>query len=375
MIVKKTKDKKVIWGFRYRYKIDNKWLKKECYNKNWSKRQAEQEERIFIDGLNDPKGENLNFNELYDMFFDHKKSKLKVRAYNDMKTSCDRHILSYFKIYKIQDIKSLHIEKWQHGLLNATYHRNGIEKVYANRQLEKIQINLNAILTFAFDRELIERNPFRACGIVKRREEIKEEDKRFITVEEFNRIIEAIELSNANELTKSQDMVIFSILFWCGLRKGEMMALDIQDYNFIKKELKVYKNWDYVNKLITPPKTKNSIRTVVVPDVVDTYIIKLVSMYRKMYDYTIDKCLVSYDQRIAPTTLTRKKEKYCKIAGVKMSIHDFRHSHVSLLVNSGLQPFEIAKRLGHTVEMVNEVYGHLYPSKQKEMVEMMNLIT
>ncbi len=48
---------------------------------------------------------------------------------------------------------------------------------------------------------------------------------------------------------------------------------------------------------------------------------------------------------------------------------------MSLLVNNGLQPVEIAKRLYHTVEMVNEICGHLYPLKYNEMVKMMNLIT
>jgi integrase len=105
------------------------------------------------------------------------------------------------------------------------------------------------------------------------------------------------------------------------------------------------------------------------------HIIRLVSLYQKTYNYTSDVALISYHERIAPTTLTRKKDRYCKLAGLKgITLHTFRHSHVSMLINSGLQPFEIAKRLGHTVEMVNEVYGHLYPSKQKEMVAMMNSI-
>lgn len=382
MIIKKTSDKKVVWGFRYRYKVDGKWMKKEIYNKSWTKRQAEQEEIEFIKSLETPTGDTLLFSELYDMYFEFKNDKMKKRSFMEIKQTCDNHILPHFKDFLLNDIRPHEVETWQKTLLRASYIKDGKKKIYSNAMLEKIQFNFKSILSFAFDRELINRNPFRVTGLVTRQDEVIDNERRFITVTEFNRIVQAIELSSnkgfddeQNKLAIAQDLVTFGILFWCGLRKGELMALDIKDYNFITKEIRVYKNWDYRNKMITSPKTSNSIRTVVVPDIVDEYIINLVSMYKRMPDYSIEHSLVSYDQRLAPTTLTRKKDKYCQIAGISgITVHDFRHSHVSLLINSGLQPFEIAKRLGHTVEMVNEVYGHLYPSKQREMVELMNSI-
>lgn len=382
MIIKKTSDKKVVWGFRYRYKVDGKWMKKEIYNKSWTKRQAEQEEIEFIKSLETPTGETLLFSELYDMYFEFKKDKIKKRSYNDTKQMCDNHILPLFKDYLVNDIRTHEIETFQKQLLKSSHVKKGEKVLYSSSMIDKIQISFNSILNFGFDRDLVYRNPFRVTGFVSRKAEVTEEERRYITVEEFNRIIRAIKVTEHHGLTKeqnalvvAQDSVIFSILFWCGLRKGELMALDIKDYNFITKELKVYKTWDYQNKLITTPKTDNSVRTVIVPDIVDQYIIELVAMYKRLPDYSIDCPLITFDKRMAPTTLTRKKDKYCKLAGIEgVTVHDFRHSHVSLLINSGLQPFEIAKRLGHTVEMVNEVYGHLYPSKQREMVEMMNSI-
>lgn len=373
MIIKHIINSKVVWGYRYSYKLDGKWKVKSVRSSKWTKREAEQHEMKFVQSLEKINGDSLKFLQLFEMYFDYKKIKLKLRAYRDTRTASERHILSFFGDMILNDINAHDIETWQQSLLKATYVKSGVRKVYSNRQLEKVQINLNAMLTFAFERELINRNPFKSVGIAKRRLLVEEEEeKRFITVDEFNRIINAIETIEKDELRKAQDLVTFSILFWCGLRKGELMALDIKDYNFMKKELRIYKNWDYVNKIITTPKTSNSVRTVIVPDIVDEYIIKLVSLYRQMIDYNPDKSLISYYGRINSNSLTKRKDKYCKVAGIKATLHDFRHSHVSMLINSGLQPFEIAKRLGHTVEMVNEVYGHLYPSKQKEMVELMN---
>ena len=53
-------------------------------------------------------------------------------------------------------------------------------------------------------------------------------------------------------------------------------------------------------------------------------------------------------------------------------IHDLRHSHVSLLIEMGFSPHLIAERIGDTVQMVNNTYGHLYPTKHKEVADKLN---
>jgi integrase len=58
----------------------------------------------------------------------------------------------------------------------------------------------------------------------------------------------------------------------------------------------------------------------------------------------------------------------------KIRIHDVRHSHVAYLINQGVQPLIIKERLGHKdIKITLNPYGHLYPSQQKEVAEMMNL--
>jgi len=60
----------------------------------------------------------------------------------------------------------------------------------------------------------------------------------------------------------------------------------------------------------------------------------------------------------------------CKISGVKfIRIHDIRHSHVSMLIDLGFSPHLIAERIGDTVDMVNNVYGYLYPNRHIEVAE------
>lgn len=65
--------------------------------------------------------------------------------------------------------------------------------------------------------------------------------------------------------------------------------------------------------------------------------------------------------------------RYCELSGnSRIRIHDIRHSHVSLLIDMGFTPHLIAERIGDTVEMVNKVYGHLYPNKHYEVADRLN---
>ena len=60
----------------------------------------------------------------------------------------------------------------------------------------------------------------------------------------------------------------------------------------------------------------------------------------------------------------------------KIRIHDFRHSHASLLINQGEDYLVVKERLGHaSITTTIDTYAHLYPSKQKDLADKLdNLI-
>ena len=81
--------------------------------------------------------------------------------------------------------------------------------------------------------------------------------------------------------------------------------------------------------------------------------------------------------RIFPVTkhyLKHEMVRGCKASGVKqIRIHDLRHSHVSLLIDMGFTALAIADRVGHECEKITYRYAHLFPSKQDEMVQRLDL--
>ena len=76
------------------------------------------------------------------------------------------------------------------------------------------------------------------------------------------------------------------------------------------------------------------------------------------------------------TSVENRNKRFAEAAGVKkIRIHDFRHSHVSLLANKGINIQEIARRLGHSnIEMTWNTYSHLYPKEEERAIKILNKI-
>ena len=60
----------------------------------------------------------------------------------------------------------------------------------------------------------------------------------------------------------------FEILYWCGIREGELLALTPADFDFEKKTLRINKSYQRLQgkDVITTPKTKKSNRVIQMPD-------------------------------------------------------------------------------------------------------------
>ena len=72
--------------------------------------------------------------------------------------------------------------------------------------------------------------------------------------------------------------------------------------------------------------------------------------------------------------LHHEMDRGAKEAGVKrIRIHDLWHSHVSLLIEMGFSALAIADRVGHESVDITYKYAHLFPSKQQEMAQKLDM--
>ena len=184
----------------------------------------------------------------------------------------------------------------------------------------------------------------------------------FWTKEEYLKFIDAM-------MDKPMLYYAFEILYWCGIREGELLALTPADFDFEKKTLRINKSYQRLNgqDLITTPKTEKSNRVITMPQ----FLANEIQDYLKML-YGIGP----HDRMFTVTKsyLHREMERGAKEAGVKrIRIHDIRHSAVSLLIDMGFSATAIADRVGHESIDITYNYAHLFPSKQAEMADKLNM--
>ena len=185
------------------------------------------------------------------------------------------------------------------------------------------------------------------------------DEMRFWTSKEYLHFIKELE-------DKPRSHLMFQILYWCGIREGELFALTIGDIDFENKTLSVNKSYQRIacQDIITEPKTPKSKRIVALPGFLLAELEEYVGM---LYNAKSDTRLFV----ISKHGITSEMIRGCEASGVKrIRIHDLRHSHASLLIELGYSPLLIAERLGHeNIETTLNTYSHLFPHKQLELAQ------
>ena len=179
----------------------------------------------------------------------------------------------------------------------------------------------------------------------------------FWTLDEFKRFEAAIS-------DKIISKTIFNLLYWSGMRSGELMALTLGDFDFEAQAVEINKNYARLDRedLILEPKTPKSNRRVSLP----THVCELVKDYaNRLVDYEDGERLFE----VTKGFLYHEMERGCKKSGVKrIRVHDVRHSHASLLIEMEISVLYISERLGHEdIQTTLEIYAHLYPNKKRRL--------
>ena len=181
------------------------------------------------------------------------------------------------------------------------------------------------------------------------------------TLEEFRKFL--------NTVTDPALHTAFQVLFFTGLRIGELQALTLADFDqdndalLVNKTYQRYGSADHVG----PPKSVRGVRSVTLPPF-------LVDVLKEYLTHFYD--IQPNDRIFQPVTQSKLQtaiKNGCESTGIKrIRIHELRHSHVSMLIDMGFTPFLIAERIGDTPEMINKVYGHLYPNRHQEVADKLN---
>ena len=289
----------------------------------------------------------MTFQALYDIYIEDISHRLRKNTVDGKKNVFKNRILPYFKDKPINEIQAADIRAWQNKQIAAGY---------SNAYLDRIMNMIVTIFNYAVTFYNLPVNPCTKAGHMGKRTR----SLNFWTLDEYNAIMEHV--------TDPAAHVAIELLFYSGMRFGERLALTLADLDYNKQTISITKSLQRKNRqnYITAPKTDNGIRVITMPAAVMEH---LEDYTRKLYGLQPDDLIFTFTRSLIRNNMKRA----CTAPGVScIRIHDLRHSHVSLLIDLKFTPLLIAERIGDTVQMVNNTYGHLYPSRRQEVADRLN---
>lgn len=299
---------------------------------------------------------DMTFESFYEIYSEYKRQRVKESTFETKSYIVRTKILPYFGKRKINEITVADVIAWQNEMMA---YRDEKGKPYSVDYLKTIQAQLTAIFNHAVNYYNLPSNPARKAGSMGK--EVPKEMK-FWTKEQYLKFAEAM-------MDKPRSYYAFEMLYWTGIREGELLALTPADFDFEKQTVRINKTYHRMKKqdIITSPKTAKSNRIVVMPE----FLCEEIRDYFQMY-YSL-----APDQRIFPffkSYLKHEMERGCKETGVPIiRIHNLRHSHVSLLIHMGFTALAIGNRVGHEAEKITYRYAHLFPTVQTEMANKLDV--
>ena len=344
--MKAEKDKKTgKWLIQYRYTDWQGKRRKSTKRGFATKREAEEWLRNFL--ITQKADFDMKFENFWKMYYADMETRLREHTMRTKKYSVELKILPYFGNKRVNDITAADIRQWQNELIKIGY---------SPTYLKTINNQLSAIFNYAVRYYDLKSNPCAKAGSMGKS---KAEEMDFWTGEEFRKFIDSV-------MNKRLSYMAFMILYWTGMRLGELLALNPKDVDLEKRTISITKSYQRLGKkdVITPPKTSKSKRVITIPEF----------LAADIKDYMDSLYDLQEDDRLFPITkyyLEHEMQRGIKESGVKrIRVHDLRHSHASMLIELGFSPLEIANRLGHEkVETTLNTYAHLYPNKQTKLAE------
>ena len=341
------KDEKTGKWFAKFYYTNWQGIKKQKWKRGFAtKKEALGFERDFLEQQS--ANPDMTFQNLYEIYMEDMAARLKQSTLLTKKAVLQTHILPFFSSKPINEIKASDVRRWQAKLMSSPNN-------YSQTYLKKINTELNSIINYAKRFYDLNTNPCGKAGTIGK---AKAEEMDYWTYDEYIAFREGVK-------DKPLSYICFEVLYWTGMREGELLALSLADIDFDNKTISINRTYLRIEgkDVFTSPKTRKSKRKIPIPDF----------LCQELSDYIQSRYMLDADERLFPVTksyLSHEMIRGCKNTGVKkIRIHDIRHSHASLLINQGCDALMLADRLGHEkVSTTLNTYSHLFPHKQQELV-------
>ncbi len=318
--------------------------------------------------------ERMTVGELAGEYLASKQSEVRRASTEKAAQIINRYILPTVQNERLDRLNAQKLQAWKQTVSALSLSPKTQQNIYAA---------FRAMLNYAVKLEYLPRNPLTAVGNFKDNDFTPTKEKlHYYTAAEFLHY-KAAALADAERrgtLSEYAYYVFFCIAYYMGMRKGEINALRWSDIegNLLTVRRSVTQKVKGESALETLPKNKTSYRTIEIPQPLMNILAEWKKRLaeRDAYGDNYRVCGGGENGVLSDTNIDLHNRRYAEAAGLPhIRIHDFRHSHASLLANEGINIQEIARRLGHAkIEMTWNTYAHLYPRESERSLSVLNKV-
>ena len=240
------------WYVQFRY-TDWKGERQQKLKRGFAtKKEAQAWEREFL--MQKQADVNMTFESFAQLYEKDMKPKLKLNTWLTKESIIQKKILPYFGKRKLSEITAKDVMDWQNAIRGLTDAKG---KPYSPTYLKTVHNQLSALFNHAVRYYGLQVNPAAKAGnmgVEERREML------FWTKEEYLKFADAM-------MDKPLSYYAFEMLYWCGIREGELLALTPTDFDFEAGTVSISKSYQRLKgkDVITTPKTKKSNRVIKMP--------------------------------------------------------------------------------------------------------------
>lgn len=310
-----------------------------------------------------------NYQELADLWWESYKHTVKPNTKINVKRILKNHVLPLFGAYKLNKLTTPLIQSIVNNLADKT--NKGEEGAFL--YYDSIHALNKRILQYGVTMQAIPSNPARDVVLPRNTQKAKRQKVKHFDNEELKKFLGYLDNLDLKKFRYCYENTLYKFLLATGCRINEALALSWSDIDLENAVVHITKTLNYKQET-NSPKSKASYRDLDI-DKATVTMLKAYKVRQIQEAWKIGKTeTVVFSDFIHEypnnrTLQTRLRTHFKRANVTNIGFHGFRHTHASLLLNSGIPYKELQHRLGHsTLSMTMDIYSHLSKESAKKAV-------
>ena len=309
------------------------------------------------------------YKELASLWWESYKHTVKPNTQLNVRRLLDNHILPLFGSYKLDKLTTPLIQNVVNKLADKT--NKGEEGAFL--YYDSLHALNKRILQYGVVMQAIPFNPAREVILPRNTQKAKREKIKHFDNQELKKFLDYLDSLNLNKFRYYYENTLYKFLLATGCRINETLALSWSDIDLENSVVHITKTLNYKQET-NSPKSKSSLRDIDI----DQATVSMLKQYKRRQvqeawqlgrseTVVFSDFIHEYPNNRTLQTRLRTHFKRAKVTNI--GFHGFRHTHASLLLNSGIPYKELQHRLGHsTLSITMDVYSHLSKENAKKAV-------